>query len=130
MEEIKTEHYGSRFTDTIFKKSDGSHIKLRIMFESEISVSLNMTFYRYILFTKVKGGRNWVEKFDCKNERYHRDKIKNDFGIDDKTLYRAFYNHWNKLNPFRLFRTGETNGILTFPDDLEQLEATLTHKSY
>lgn len=129
MQEVRIEHLGSRVTDTIFLLPDKSMIKISVSLDTSISVSQNITAYRYRLLTKKKGCRNWNFEYSSGSDG-PLTKERERFNIDDKTLYRAFYNHWNKLNPFRIFSNGSINNDLTFPVELDQLIAVTKHKAY
>ena len=105
----KISHNGSLSTSTDFKLKDGSQIRIEVWFTISCSASNRNTFYKFNVFTKKKYGRKWYFKFASKTPKDDRIfKI-----ISEQQLYTAFYNHWYKLNPIRIFSKGSYNSELT-----------------
>lgn len=123
--ELQIIHKGSRITETIFKTENKDQVKVCVMFDETISVCNNITFYKVYIYSKKYKFKTWV----FENSSHASDKILLQY-VKKEDLYKALYNHWNKLNPFRLFSNGQINSDLIFPEDLQQLEATTNHKAY
>ena len=104
----KVTHKGSLATITDFKQYLGGYIRIEVWFTTE-ATSANMgTYYNCNVYTKGKGCRNWI--FQFKSTRALDERILD--LISKEELYTAYYNHWVKLNPIRLFAGGSIDGEL------------------
>lgn len=98
-------HIGSLWTMTDFKLKDGSQIRLKVSVKLVCTVANTSTFYITHVFTKGNKCRNWIYQFESKKPLDERIlEI-----ITEQQLYKAYYNHWQKLNPVRLFFKGQVN---------------------
>lgn len=101
-------HNGGFSTKTDFRLENGGQVRLEVWFTTEFTNSNKGTYYNCNISTKGKGCRNWVFIFrssSSKDERFF------DFITEDQ-LYTAYFNHWNKLNPARIFALGSINSEL------------------
>ena len=122
MEEIT--HNGSLSTSTIFKKEDGSKVKISVWLTTEHTISNQHTYYNCNIETKGKSCRNWVFEFNARNSTSEHIF---DY-ITKEQLYQAYYNHWMKLNPIRLFSKGQINSKLNI--DMKEKEHPKEHFAY
>ncbi len=101
-------HKGNLSTSTDFRLEDGSLVRIEVWYTTECTVSNQHTYYNCNVSTKGKGCRNWVFKFKSENSK---DKKILDL-ISEEQLYEAYFNHWSKLNPIRMFSGGQYNSEL------------------
>lgn len=102
----KISHKGSFSTITDFTLENGNHVRIVVWFKTEYTSANQGTYYVFNLYTKGKGCRNWIIKF---NSKYAKDERSLEY-ISEEQLYTSFYNHWIKLNPIRIFSNGSING--------------------
>jgi len=100
----KVSHNGTLSTKTDFRLESGIQVRVEVWFTNEyVNES---TYYNFNVSTKGKGCRNWIFKF---RSRYVKDERIFEL-ITEEQLYTAYYNHWVKLNPIRIFSNGRING--------------------
>ena len=116
---------GSLFTITEFRAKDGSMFKIKVYFETSSNVAFSLTEYKCSVYTKNK----WCSNWHYKGTKTAIEVIRNFSFITENQLYTALYNHWNKLNPIRIFNRSETNGLLGDFSVKEKL-ATTEHRVY
>ena len=102
----KISHNGSLSTKTDFRLESGMQIRIEVWFTTECTVANQATYYNCNVSTKGKGCRNWIFKFRGENSINERILQL----ITKEQLYTAYFNHWNKLNPVRMFSDGSVNG--------------------
>ena len=101
-------HIGSLWTITDFRLDDGSLIRLKVGFELVITICNQRTFYKTHVYTKGYKCKNWVYNYETDNSIDNRILDK----ISEEQLYQAYYNHWQKMNPIRMFNNNTVNGEL------------------
>lgn len=104
----KISHNGSFSTKTDFRLKDGSQVRLEVWFQTECTYANRLTVYACNVSTKGKGCRKWIFQFQSDNSK---DRRILQF-VSEEQLYTAYYNHWSKLNPVRMFANGSLNGEL------------------
>lgn len=104
----KISHIGSLWTMTDFKLKDGSQIRLKVGLRSSCTVANTHTFYTVHVYIKGYKCRNWVYEFESDNCVDKRILEK----VTEQQLYDAYYNHWQKLNPVRIFSKSQCNSEL------------------
>ena len=95
---------GTLFTVTDFKRKGGNTIRIKVGFEKESTIANHFTYYKHYFFIKGYKCRNFVETDNTKLLDY----------ISEQELYEAYFNHWNNLNPIKLFSHAQTNGKYHF----------------
>ncbi len=101
-------HIGSLWTISDFRQSDGSIVRIKVRLSSTCTIANQITSYEYSLYVKGYRCRNFVLKYS--SDRPLDERIV-DY-LSEQELYEAFYNHWIKLNPFRMFSNSQTNSVL------------------
>jgi len=104
----KVSHNGSYSTKTDFKLANGNQVRVEVWLVTECTNANKLTYYNCNISTKGKGCRNWV--FEFRSNHAKDSKILE--LISEKQLYTAYYNHWSKLNPIRIFANGSLNSEL------------------
>ena len=101
----KISHNGSLSTKTDFRLESGMKIRIEVWFTTECTAANQATYYNFNVSTKGKGCRNWIFQFKSKNSLDERILEL----ISEEQLYTAYFNHWSKLNPVRMFSNGGIN---------------------
>ncbi len=104
----KISHVGSLSTKTDFKLETGNYVRIEVWFTTECTSANQGTYYNCNVSTKGKGCRNWHFEF---RSNHAKDKRILEL-ISEEQLYTAYYNHWTKLNPIRIFENGRINNEL------------------
>jgi len=92
---------GTLWTITDFKRKNGPTIRIKVGFKLACTVSNQWTHYINYIYLKVHGGRTFrMEPSDVNPLDY----------INEQELYEAYYNHWENLNPYRMFAKSCING--------------------
>jgi len=92
-------HIGNLWTITDFKLEDKSQIRLKVKFETVCTVTNTWTYYKTHVYKKGYKCKIWEYNFEMENGLDSRVLQL----ISEEQLYTAYYNHWQKLNPIRMF---------------------------
>lgn len=123
-QELRISHKGSLTTITEFVlPNKQGKVKLEVLFESDWVQS--GCYYTFRLYTKGYKCKNWVNQFKSENPL---DPRVFEY-VSNQQLYTAFHNHWNKLNPVRLFSQGRYNSELT-SSQVQAITPDEIHKAY
>jgi len=104
----KITHNGGFSTITDFRLENGTQVRIEVWFSTQYTVSNKSTSYNFNLSTKNKGYKKWTFQFRSENSL---DKRAFEY-ITEQQLYKAYFNHWKKINPIRLFSGGSMNSEL------------------
>lgn len=97
---------GSFSTATFFKMSNGDEIKCEITLETECTVSVRCTFYKYHI--SIRKFRH--KKFEYLFTSYQGDESKKySEYLTEQQFYSALHNHWENINPFHRFCNSYVN---------------------
>jgi hypothetical protein len=88
---------GTKDTFTEINKGKEGTYRVRVWFENDISWVNNNTYYKFYVQHKPYKHKLFV---DVENDR-----------ISEQEKYESFFNHWQTLNPIRLFSDGMVNGV-------------------
>jgi len=101
-------HNGGFSTKTDFKVETGGQVRVEVWLTTECTVSNRGTYFNCNISTKGKRCRNWIFAISSNTSK---DERIFDF-ISEGQLYTAYYNHWIKLNPIRMFANSIINSEL------------------
>lgn len=123
---FKITHNGSRYTRSYFRDEKNNTIIVTVFIDSGMYGHNALLYYKHYIEVIKYRCRN--KEFKYTSSSYGDNRYKN--YITKQQLYEAYHNHWNKINPFRLFSSGSINSDLVFNDDVRQLKADINHKLY
>ena len=106
MKVIDVRTLGTLATSTYFKNDNKETIKVEVRIHTHCTVSCQLTMYTYNLYLRKYKGR----KFRYIMTGNNQDKDKYSQWIDEQSLYTAYHNHWNNINPLGQFSKSYFNG--------------------
>jgi hypothetical protein len=109
-EVIEVIHIGSLWTITTIRKENGNRIVIKVRIKTPSPTIVNQhTLYCYSVSMIPKGHKLpiLIKDFE-ENDNYG--KMCTNYNEQD--IYTALFNHWEKLNPLRIFSTEQTNSVL------------------
>lgn len=117
-------HTGSRITRTIFRLDNGDSVKVSVWFEDRWTQG--QIWYNFVIETKKYKHKKYLYRITSDNSLDERYKEY----ITEEMLYQSYHNHWDKLNPIKMFSKGCINGVNEIKDNITQLEISKIHKAY
>ena len=102
---------GSLATSTYFKNDKKETIKVEVRIHTYCTISNLTTTFSYHMYLRKYKGRKFHYLFSSENLR-DVDKISK--WINEQSLYIAFHNHWNNINPLKVFSSQYSNGNTPF----------------
>jgi hypothetical protein len=106
MEVIDVKTLGSLATSTYFRNDNKQTIKVEVRIRTHCSVVNQLTTFYYNMYLRKYKGR----KFRYIMTGNNQDKDKYSQWIDEQSLYIAYHNHWNNINPLKQFSKTYLNG--------------------
>lgn len=97
---------GSLYTITEFLLPNKDRLEVRVGLGEMNTVANQITYYKYYLY--LKPYKHTYFKM-VGGEQSGRAELYKDY-ISKQQLYEALHNHWQSLNPLKMFSTYELNG--------------------
>lgn len=123
---FKTTHKGSRYTSTWFKGLNKETIIVTTWIEIGLYGHNQLLFYRHSI--AIKGFKKKNTEFIYTSNDHNDERYKE--YITEHQLYESYHNHWNKINPIRLFSSGQYNSEIKIKDTVKQIDIDYNHKAY
>jgi len=107
----KVSKIGNVWTITDFKLSDSSQIRLKVGLVTNCTISDSSTYFLIHVYTKKYKCRSWEYQGPYKDIEsllitYNNDLVR-------QQVYTALYNHWEQINPIRMFATNNIGNEMT-----------------